>query len=59
MEATIALIDSLDLDLKRAQLPACVLIPRGEGGLDDDSVAICYQIRYKINIKKGIFNEYT
>jgi mRNA interferase MazF len=32
-------------NLRRAQLPGCVLVPRGEGGLTDDSVAICYQIR--------------
>ncbi|MBI4689489.1 MAG: type II toxin-antitoxin system PemK/MazF family toxin [Nitrospirae bacterium] len=32
-------------NLKRSQLPACVFVPRGEGGLDNDCVAICYQIR--------------
>jgi len=32
-------------NLKRANLPGCVLIPKGEGGLPEDSVAICYQIR--------------
>jgi mRNA interferase MazF len=32
-------------NLGRAQLPGCVLVPRGEGGLAEDSVALCYQIR--------------
>ncbi len=27
------------------KLPTCVLIPRGEGGLPQDSIAICHQIR--------------
>jgi mRNA interferase MazF len=32
-------------NLRRAQVPGCVLVPKGDGGLTDDSVAICYQIR--------------
>lgn len=32
-------------NLKRSQLPGCVLVPKGDGGLQEDSVAICYQIR--------------
>lgn len=31
-------------NLRRAQVPGTVLIPVGEGGLDQDSVALCYQI---------------
>jgi mRNA interferase MazF len=27
------------------KLPTCVLIPAGEGGLKQDSIAICHQIR--------------
>ena len=29
-------------NLRRAELPSAVLIPRGEGGLYQDSVALCY-----------------
>ena len=32
-------------NLRRAQIPGCVLLPKGEGGLIQDSVALCYQIR--------------
>lgn len=32
-------------NLKRAKIPGCVLIKKGEGGLAQDSVALCYQIR--------------
>ena len=31
-------------NLRRAQVPGTVLIPAGEGGLAQDSVALCYQI---------------
>jgi len=31
--------------LRMAHLPSCVLVPAGEGGLQQDSVAICHQIR--------------
>ena len=31
--------------LKRAKLPTCVLVPFPEGGLKQDSVALCHQIR--------------
>ena len=31
-------------NLRRAQIPGCVLLPQGEGGLIQDSVALCYQI---------------
>lgn len=31
--------------LKRAKLPSSVLVPKGEGGLAEDSVALCHQIR--------------
>lgn len=31
--------------LRRAQIPGCVLVRQGEGGLPQDSVALCYQIR--------------
>jgi mRNA interferase MazF len=32
-------------NLRRAELPSGVLIPHGEGGLDQDSVALCHQVR--------------
>jgi mRNA interferase MazF len=32
-------------NLRRAALPTCVQIPQGEGGLNQDSVALCHQIR--------------
>jgi mRNA interferase MazF len=35
----------LTTNLRRASLPSSVLIPNGEGGLTQDSVALCHQIR--------------
>ncbi|MBD0307705.1 MAG: type II toxin-antitoxin system PemK/MazF family toxin [Microcoleus sp. T1-bin1] len=35
----------LTTNLRRASLPSCVLIPSGEGGLTQDSVALCHQMR--------------
>jgi mRNA interferase MazF len=32
-------------NLKMQNLPTCVLVPAGEGGLRQDSVAICHQLR--------------
>ncbi len=32
-------------NLKMQNLPTCVFVPAGEGGLRQDSVAICHQIR--------------
>lgn len=32
-------------NLAMQKLPTCVLVPAGEGGLRQDSVAICHQIR--------------
>ncbi|MEW5829605.1 MAG: type II toxin-antitoxin system PemK/MazF family toxin [Chloroflexota bacterium] len=34
----------LTTNLRRTQVPGTVLIPAGEGGLSQDSVALCYQI---------------
>jgi mRNA interferase MazF len=33
----------LTTNLRRTQVPGTTLIPAGEGGLDQDSVALCYQ----------------
>jgi len=35
----------LTSNLRRASLPTCLLIPVNEGGLDQASVALCYQMR--------------
>lgn len=32
-------------NLRRALLPSCVQVPKGEGGLTSDSVALCHQLR--------------
>jgi mRNA interferase MazF len=32
-------------NLRRAALPSCVLVLKGEGGLTSDSVALCHQLR--------------
>lgn len=32
-------------NMRRAALPTCIQISAGEGGLDQDSVALCHQIR--------------
>lgn len=35
----------LTTNLRRASLPTCLLIPSDEGGLAQDSVALCHQMR--------------
>jgi mRNA interferase MazF len=35
----------LTTNLRRAQLPSCLLVPSGEGGLPQDSVVLCHQMR--------------
>ena len=35
----------LTTNLRRAALPSCFLIPNGQGGLNQDSVALCHQLR--------------
>ncbi len=32
-------------NLRRAALPSCVVVSKGEGGLAGDSVALCHQLR--------------
>ena len=32
-------------NVKRAELPSAVLLPKGEGGLAEASVALCHQVR--------------
>lgn len=40
--------------LKYRNLPSCVFVPRGEGGLEKDSVALVHQLRA---VDKGRFGE--
>ena len=40
-----ALTLPLTTNLRRASLPTCVLVPKGEGGLSSDSVVLCHQLR--------------
>ena len=35
----------LTTNLRRASLPSCIQISKGEGGLARDSVALCHQLR--------------
>jgi mRNA interferase MazF len=35
----------LTTNLRRSSLPSCLLIPQNEGGLNQDSVALCHQMR--------------
>ena len=35
----------LTTNLRRAALPTCLLISNGQGGLNQDSVALCHQLR--------------
>ena len=35
----------LTTNLRRSSLPSCLLIPQNEGGLNQDSVALCHQLR--------------
>lgn len=42
---TTVLAIPLTTNLRRAALPSCVQISKGEGGLASDSVALCHQLR--------------
>jgi mRNA interferase MazF len=43
--STTALTIPLTTNLRRASLPTCVRISKGDGGLVSDSVALCHQLR--------------
>jgi mRNA interferase MazF len=43
--ASTVLAIPLTTNLRRASLPTCVQIPKGEGGLASDSVVLCHQLR--------------
>jgi mRNA interferase MazF len=40
---------------KYKNLPSCVFVPKGEGGLEEDSIALCHQIRV-IDKNKGLLD---
>jgi mRNA interferase MazF len=42
---TTALAIPFTTNLRRAALPSCIQIAKGEGGLTSDSVALCHQLR--------------
>jgi mRNA interferase MazF len=60
---TTVLTIPLTTNLKRASLPTCVLISRGEGRIQNDSVALCHQLRVldKIRLQRkiGILSQQT
>ncbi len=41
---TTVVVIPLTSNLRRARIPGTVVIPAGEGGLNQESVALCYQI---------------
>ncbi|RCJ28053.1 PemK family transcriptional regulator [Nostoc minutum NIES-26] len=43
--STTVIIIPLTTNLRRASLPTCFLITAPEGGLERDSVSLCYQLR--------------
>ena len=53
---TTVLAIPLTTNLKRASLPTCILISKGEGNLPNDSVALCHQLRVldKIRLERKI-----
>ncbi len=46
----------LTTNVRRAALPSCIKIPKGEGGLARDSVALCHQLRVldKLRLKRKL-----
>ena len=51
----------LTTNLRRASLPSCVQVPKGEGGLAMDSVVLCHQLRVldksRLQRKLGMVNQ--
>ncbi|MDG2990912.1 type II toxin-antitoxin system PemK/MazF family toxin [Candidatus Synechococcus calcipolaris G9] len=43
--STTIIVIPLTTNQRRASLPICMLIKQGDGGLSQDSVALCFQIR--------------
>ena len=48
---TTVIVLPLTTNLRRLSLPTTVLIPRGEGGLTDDSVVLCHQIQVRGKVR--------
>jgi mRNA interferase MazF len=42
---TTTLVIPLTTNLRRAALPSCIQVPKGEGGLTTESVLLCHQLR--------------
>lgn len=45
----------LTTNLNRVGIPTCLFIPRGEGSLKEDSVALCHQIRVLDSSRLKVF----
>lgn len=60
---TTVLAVPLTTNLRRAALPSCVQIAKGEGGLTSDSVALCHQLRVldttRLQRKMGMVSQET
>lgn len=60
---TTVLAIPLTKTLQRASIPFCVSIPKGEGGLTADSVALCFQLRVldkkRLQRKLGVVSKKT
>ena len=60
---TTILVIPLTTNLHRASLPSCVQISKSEGGLTNDSVAICHQLRVldktRLLRRLGVVSEQT
>lgn len=60
---TTVLAIPLTTNLRRASLPSCVLIEKGEAGLARDSVALCHQLRVldktRLQRKLGAISQQT
>mgnify|MGYP001558558998 CR=1 FL=1 len=47
----------LSTNIRRASLPSCIRISKGDGGLTNDSVALCHQLRVldKIRLQRRMW----
>lgn len=58
---TTVLAIPLTANLRRASLPSCVLVTKSEGGLANDPVALCHQLRVldktRLERRLGILSE--
>jgi mRNA interferase MazF len=60
---TTVLAIPLTTNLRRASLPFCVQVSKGEGGLASDSIVLCHQVRVldkaRLQRKLGIVSQET